>query len=154
MDTTVTGIGAVVVAELRAAGYMESTIGQYEKTIKALSEFVEDRGGAYTPVVGRCVRVDDGQPAHWPVQRAAPVRLRPAGRRVRLLRADRPGGSVASQTRRRGRATRVGRVHRADRAWEADMDDRGLAPATRDAYGRVARSYLVVPGITRDRRSR
>ena len=29
MDTTVTGIGAVVVAELRAAGYMESTIGQY-----------------------------------------------------------------------------------------------------------------------------
>ena len=28
-------------------------------------------------------------------------------------------------------------------AWDADMDDRGLAPATRDAYGRVARGYLV-----------
>ena len=28
-------------------------------------------------------------------------------------------------------------------AWDADMDDRGLAPATRDAYGRVARAYLV-----------
>jgi hypothetical protein len=27
MDTTVSGIGAVVVAELRAAGYMESTVG-------------------------------------------------------------------------------------------------------------------------------
>ena len=27
MDTTVTGIGSVVVAELRAAGYLESTIG-------------------------------------------------------------------------------------------------------------------------------
>ena len=38
MDTTVTRIGAVVVAELRSAGYMESTIGQYEKTIKALTE--------------------------------------------------------------------------------------------------------------------
>ena len=37
MDTTVTGIGSVVVAELRAAGYLESTIGQYEKTIKALT---------------------------------------------------------------------------------------------------------------------
>ena len=37
MDTTITGIGAVVVAELRSAGYMESTIGQYEKTIKALT---------------------------------------------------------------------------------------------------------------------
>jgi len=28
-------------------------------------------------------------------------------------------------------------------AWEQDMADRGLAPATRDAYGRVARGYLV-----------
>ena len=49
MDTTVTGIGAVVVAELRAAGYMESTIGQYEKTIKALTCFAEERGGAIRP---------------------------------------------------------------------------------------------------------
>ena len=37
MDTTITGIGAVAVAGLRSAGYMESTIGQYEKTIRALS---------------------------------------------------------------------------------------------------------------------
>ena len=44
MDTTVTGIGAVVVAELRAAGYLESTIGQYAKTIKALARYA--RGGA------------------------------------------------------------------------------------------------------------
>jgi integrase len=28
-------------------------------------------------------------------------------------------------------------------AWEAEMDDRALAPATRDAYGRVSRAYLV-----------
>ena len=28
-------------------------------------------------------------------------------------------------------------------AWEAEMDDRGLAPATRDAYGRVSSGYLV-----------
>ena len=44
MDTTVSGIGAVVVAELRAAGYMESTVGQYAKTIKALTEFALGRG--------------------------------------------------------------------------------------------------------------
>jgi hypothetical protein len=36
MDMTVTRIGAVVVSELRAAGYLESTIGQYGKTIRAL----------------------------------------------------------------------------------------------------------------------
>jgi hypothetical protein len=34
MEMTVTEIGAVVVAELRAAGCLESTIGQYAKTIK------------------------------------------------------------------------------------------------------------------------
>ena len=27
-------------------------------------------------------------------------------------------------------------------AWEADLDERGLAAATREAYGRVARGYL------------
>jgi hypothetical protein len=40
MDATVRRIAAVVVAELRTAGYMESTIGQYEKSIKALTSFV------------------------------------------------------------------------------------------------------------------
>ena len=49
MDTTVTGIGSVVVAELRAAGYMESTIGQHDKTIKALTGFAEERGGPTRP---------------------------------------------------------------------------------------------------------
>ena len=43
MDMTVAGIGAVVVAELRAAGYMESTVGQYLKSIKALTEFASGR---------------------------------------------------------------------------------------------------------------
>jgi hypothetical protein len=52
MDTTVVQIGAVVVAELRAAGYMESTIGQYQKTIKVLAGFVETRGGVYTRALG------------------------------------------------------------------------------------------------------
>ena len=74
MDTTVTGIASAVVAELRSAGYMESTIGQYEKTIKALTNFAEGRGGAYTPSLGAAVRVDDGQSAHWPIQCAAQVR--------------------------------------------------------------------------------
>ena len=34
MDTTVSGIGAVVVAELRAAGYMESTVGQERRRLR------------------------------------------------------------------------------------------------------------------------
>jgi hypothetical protein len=43
MDMTVMQMGAVVVTEFRTAGYMESTIGQYVKTIEALSEFASER---------------------------------------------------------------------------------------------------------------
>ena len=53
MDTTITRIGAVVVAELRSVGYMESTIGQYGKVIKALAVYAKRRGAhVYTPALG------------------------------------------------------------------------------------------------------
>ena len=53
MDTTITKIGAVVVAELRTAGYRESTIGNYEKTIRALSGYARRRGtSVYTSALG------------------------------------------------------------------------------------------------------
>ena len=56
MDTTVTEIGAVVVAELRAAGYLESTIGQYARTIKVLARYAAGRGGDLQPGTGGGVR--------------------------------------------------------------------------------------------------
>ena len=56
MDATVAQIGEVVVAELRAAGYMESTIGQYVKTIGALARYVDERGGIYDPGLGAASR--------------------------------------------------------------------------------------------------
>ena len=52
MDTTITGIGAVAVAELRSAGYMESTIGQYEKSIKVLGNIGSQK---VLPGAVRCV---------------------------------------------------------------------------------------------------
>lgn len=53
MDATVEQLGGVVIDALRAVGYFESTIGQYEKTIRYLSGFVTDRGEAvYTPSLG------------------------------------------------------------------------------------------------------
>jgi len=54
-------------------------------------------------------------------------------------------GRVDLSTRKRGGGGRrpvSGEFTALDAAWEADMDERGLAPATRDAYGRVARGYL------------
>ena len=49
MDTTVAQLGDVVIDALRVALYMQSTIGQYEKTIRYLKVFVTDRVGVYTP---------------------------------------------------------------------------------------------------------
>lgn len=143
MDTTVTGIGLVVVAELRAAGYMESTIGQYEKSIKALTVFAEKRGGIYTSALGAAFASMTTSPrtGRFSAQRRFDYRRLVAvfdsyvnTGRVELACRSRGGGGpcpVSSQ------------FTALAAAWEADMADRALAPATRDAYGRVSRAYLV-----------
>ncbi|HEY5272766.1 MAG TPA: tyrosine-type recombinase/integrase [Acidimicrobiales bacterium] len=143
MDATVREVGEVVVAELRSAGYMASTIGQYEKTIRALAEFAADQGGGYSPGLG----------AEFSSMTISPRTGRfSAQRRFDYLRLVEVfdsyvrSGRVDLSVRKRG----GGGPHPVsdgfaslDAAWEAEMDDRGLAPATRSAYGRVARSYLV-----------
>src|SRR5438270_10213332 len=48
MDATISQIGEAVVGELRAASYMESTIGQYAKSIRAMARYIEARGGVHT----------------------------------------------------------------------------------------------------------
>ena len=72
MDMTVAGIGSAVVAGLRCAGYMESTIGQYEKSIRALARFVEERGSVcYTPALGAAFASETVSPrtGHFSAQR-------------------------------------------------------------------------------------
>ena len=143
MDMTVTGIGSVVVEELRAAGYMESTIGQYEKTIKALTRFVEEHGSTYTPSLGVAFASMTVSPR---TGRFSAQRRFDYGRLVSVFDSYVSTGRVDLSCRKRG-----GGGARPDSseftalaaAWEADMDDRGLAPATRDSYGRVSRGYLV-----------
>jgi integrase len=143
VDTTVTGIGSVVVAELRAAGYMESTIGQYEKSIKALTCFAATSGGCYTPVLGAAFASMTISPR---TGRFSTQRRSDYGRLVAVFDAYVRTGRVELACRKRG----GGGVRPSSSAfvalaagWDADMADRGLAPATRDAYGRVARAYLV-----------
>jgi integrase len=143
MDTTVAGIGTVVVAQLRAAGYMESTIGQYEKTIKALTGFVEERGGTYTPSLGAAFASLTISPrtGRFSAQRSFDYR-----RLVGVFDSYVATGRVDLSCRKRGgggaRPVSVEFTALAA-AWEADLADRGLAPATCDAYGRVARGWLV-----------
>jgi integrase len=143
MDTTVTRIAGVVVAELRTAGYMESTIGQYEKTIKALTNFVEDRGGVYTPSLGAAFASMTVSPrtGRFSVQRRSDY-----GRLVSVFDTYVDTGRVVLTPRKRGGGgaqPESSEFTALSGAWEAAMDDRGLASAPRAAYGRVAHSYLV-----------
>jgi integrase len=143
MDTTVTGIASAVVAELRSVGYMESTIGQYEKTIKALTNFAEERGGIYTPSLGAQFASMTVSPRSG---RFSAQRRLGYGRLVRVFDSYVATGRVDLAARNRGGGgahPESGEFTALAAAWEADMGERGLAPATRDAYGRVARSYLV-----------
>ena len=143
MDTTVTGFGSVVVAELRAAGYMDSTIGRYEKTIKALTRFVEERDGVYTPSLGAEFAAMTVSPR---TGRFSAQRRFDYGRLVSVFDAYLRNGRVdLSCSKRGGGGVRPdsSELSALASAWEAEMDDRALAPATRDAYGWVCRAYLV-----------
>ena len=113
MDTTVSGIGAVVVAELRAAGYMESTVGQYAKTIKALTEFASGR--EYSTSLGAEFASMTTSVRTGRFSAAAPVRLPASGRGVRLVCADRAGGPGGSWPRRRRSTARGQRLRCAGR---------------------------------------
>ena len=144
MDTTVEQLGGVVIDAIRAAGYSESTIGQYEKTIRYLKGFVADRGEVvYAPSLGAefAAMTTSPRTGRFSAQRRFDYR-----RLVTLFDGLLDTGVVDLSMRRRGGGgpRPVSSEFTAlDAAWEADMDARGLAPATRAAYGRVARGYLV-----------
>ena len=143
MDATVAQIGEVVVTQLRAAGYKESTIGQYAKTIRALARYVDERGGTYDPGLGAGFASLTVSPrtGRFSAQRRFDYR-----RLVAVFDSYVRDGRVDLSVRRRGGGgpqPTAGGFAALDAEWEAEMDRRGLAPATRAAYGRVARSYLV-----------
>lgn len=143
MDTTVEQIGAVVVVELRAAGYMESTIDQYEKTIRTLTAFVDRHGGVYTPALGAVFAAMTTSPR---TGRFSAQRRSGYGRLVRVFDTYVATERVDLATSKRGGGGAwpdSDEFSALSRSWAADMVARGLAPATQEAYGRVARAYLV-----------
>jgi integrase len=143
MDVTVTQLGEVVIAGLRAAGYRESTIGQYAKTIRALARYAAERGGVYSPGLGAEFASMTISPR---TGRFSAQRRLDYGRLTAVLDSYVRTGRVDLSARGRGGGgPRPGEPGLAalDAAWEADMSRQGLAPATRAGYGRVARGYLV-----------
>lgn len=143
MDTTVTHLGGLVVAALRTAGYAESTISQYERTILVLDRFIRDHGGEYTKSSGAVFESSTTSPrtGQFSAQRRfARMRI------VALFDGLLDTGEVFLAARKRGGG---GRHPAGDEfvrlavAWESEMTERGLADATHEAYGRVTRGYLV-----------
>jgi integrase len=148
MDATVEQLGGVVIDALLAAGYLESTVGQYEKTIRYLKGFVADRGGVYTPALGAGFAAMTTSPrtGRFSAQRRFDYR-----RLVTLFDGYLTTGRVDLSVRSRGGGGPrpvSGAFTALDAAWEAAMKERGLAPATRSAYGRVARGYLTFLGAS------
>jgi hypothetical protein len=143
MDTTVKGIGAVVIKELRAARYTESTIRHYQKTIEDLTEFTEVRGGVYTLLLGAEFASNTTSPR---TGRFSAQRRFNHSRLVAVFNSYVQTAEVDLSVRRRGgggRQPSTSEFAALIAEWEAEMDERGLALATRDAYSRVARGYLV-----------
>lgn len=143
MDITIKQLGEVVVAALRAAGYMESTIGQYQKTIKALAEYAGGPDQLYTSELGAKFAAITTSPRTGKFS---------AQRRFDYNRFVRVGDSYVqtgvvslAATKRGGGGPRpvCSEFMALDTAWEHDMVHRGLAAQTQDLYGRLARSYLV-----------
>ncbi|HTQ93212.1 MAG TPA: tyrosine-type recombinase/integrase [Streptosporangiaceae bacterium] len=140
---TVAGIGSVVVAQLRAAGYAESTVVLYERVIGVLARYAAGRDAGYSPELGAQFASGTVSPrtGRFSAQRRATYR-----RIVDLFDSYVHTGIVDLSVRGRGgggpRPAQPAMAALAA-AWESDMTGRGLAGETRGSYGRMARGYLV-----------
>ncbi len=143
MDMTVAGIGSVVVAQLRAAGYAESTVVLYERVIGVLARYAAGRDTDYSPELGAQFASGTVSPrtGRFSAQRRATYR-----RIVDLFNSYVHTGIVDLPVRGRGgggpRPAQPAMAALAA-AWESGMAGRGLAGETRGSYLRMARGYLV-----------
>src|SRR5680860_189978 len=151
METMVDDIGVVVVEALRAASYMESTIGNYQKSIRRLALLARRHAGLYTPALGAEFALMTTSPR---TGRFSAQRRFDYGRLVSVFDSYVLTGRVSLAMRSRGGGMAV--PYSADfvalwKAWPREMERRGLATATRSAYGRAAHEYLLfleASGIT------
>ncbi|MGC9156173.1 MAG: tyrosine-type recombinase/integrase [Ferrimicrobium sp.] len=143
MDVTITEIGAVVVEALRAAGYKESTVGNYKKTVRVLVRYGEEHHTSHYTLdlgAGFASLTTSPRTGRFSAQRRFDYR-----RLVAVFDRYVLTGHVDLSVQKRGgggcrpMSSEFGIL---DVAWEADMADRDLALATREAYGRLSRSYL------------
>jgi hypothetical protein len=143
MDTTVTAIGDVVVAALEDAGYMQSTIGQFRKSIKCLEVLADHQDGVYTRGLGAefASMTTSPRTGRYSAQRHIDY-----GRLVWLFDSYLLTGAVDLSMRPRGRQKEKPSSLEFSKllaAWSEDMVQRGLACSTQDCFGSLACEYLI-----------
>ncbi|MGO4859438.1 tyrosine-type recombinase/integrase [Arthrobacter sp. 2MCAF14] len=142
MDTTVTAIGDVVVAALEDAGYMQSTIGQYCKSIKCLGVLAKKQDGVYTSKLGAEFASMTTSPR---TGRYSAQRHTDYSRVVLLFDSYVLTGTVDLSTRLRGQQREGPNSPEFSgllSAWSHDMEQRGLARSTQNCFGGLACDYL------------
>ncbi len=143
METTVIGVGELVVATLAEAGYKQSTMLEYRKWLRRLDLLARKQDGLYTVGLGAEFASMTTSPL---TNRFSDQRRKSYGRLVRLLDSyiltgsvdlfmmPRSGGQPAPQSED---------FIRLRAAWSAEMGHRHLALNTRNSYDREAREYLL-----------
>lgn len=144
MDTTVREIGERVVAALETAGYATLTIDQYRNSIRWLDLLARQQGGVYSLALGAEFTLMTASPQTGkpfsPLPRADFARL------VGVFDSYVLTGQVDLSIKRRSRVRVVPQFQEFAallNAWSDEMGQRGLAVATRSAYGRAACDYLL-----------
>lgn len=142
MDTTVVAIGVAVVAALEDAGYRQSTINQYRKSLRCLGLLASKQHGVYSSVLGAEFASMTTSPL---TGRYSPQRRSGYGRLVRLFDSYLLTGTVDPSVKARGQR-RTGPTSPEFSgllaSWSHDMEQRGLAPSTRNGFGGLACDYL------------
>lgn len=143
METTVIGIGELVVAALEAAGYKQSTMLEYRKWLRRLEWLARKQDGLYTVGLGAKFASMTTSPR---TGRFSDQRRKAYGRLVRLLDSYSLTGSVDLSTMRRdggGAGPQSEEFIRSLAAWSVEMRQRKLAEETQNSYMREARGYLL-----------
>ncbi len=143
METTVSGIGELVLASLEAAGYKQSTMLEYRKWLRRLELLARKQDGQYTVELGAQFASMTTSPR---TGRLSDQRRKSFGRLARVLDSyiltgsvdlcimPREGGAPAPQSEE---------FIRLMTAWSIEMKQRNLAKETQNSYMREAHGYLL-----------
>ncbi|MGP5220519.1 hypothetical protein [Arthrobacter rhombi] len=143
METTVSGIGELVMAALKSAGYKPSTMLEYRKWLRRLELLARKRDGKYTEELGAEFASMTTSPR---TGQFSDQRRKSYGRLVRVLDSYILTGALDLCIKRREGGTPAPKSEEfilLMAAWSVDMGQRNLAEATQNSYMREARGYLL-----------